>query len=98
MTSLPLHPALVHLPLGLAFMLPALAAGFAWAIWKEHVKPRAWATVVVLLAVLLGAGLVALNTGHKEEDRVERIVPEAAIARHEAYAEQFLWVVGVTLA
>ena len=98
MTSVPLHPAIVHIPLGLAFILPALAAGFAWVIWKGHVRPRAWAAVVVLLAILLGAGLVALNTGHKEEDRVEGIVPGAAIATHEAYAEQFLWVTGITLA
>jgi uncharacterized membrane protein len=97
-TSVPLHPALVHIPLGLAFILPALAAGLTWAIWKGQVRPKAWAVIVVLLAILLGAGLVALKTGQKEEERVERTVPEAAIATHEAYAEQFLWVTGVTLA
>jgi hypothetical protein len=78
--------------------MPALAAGFAWAFWRGHLKPRAWVAIVVLLAILLGAGFVALNTGHKEEDRVEGIVPETAIAAHEAYAEQFLWVTGGTLA
>jgi uncharacterized membrane protein len=32
MTSLPLHPAIVHLPLGLAFVIPALAAGLAFGL------------------------------------------------------------------
>jgi uncharacterized membrane protein len=96
--SVPLHPALVHIPLGLAFIMPALVAGFTWAMWTGRVRPRAWLVVVVLLAILLGAGLVALNTGQNEEERVERVVPEAAISAHEAYAEQFLWVTGATLA
>jgi uncharacterized membrane protein len=98
MTSLPLHPAIVHLPLGLAFVIPALAAGFAWALWTGRVRPRgAWLTVIALQALLLGSGFVAMNTGEREEDRVERIVPDAAIERHEEYAEQFVWAVGLTL-
>ena len=98
MTSLPLHPAIVHLPLGLAFVIPALAAGFAWALWRGRVRPRgAWVAVIALQAVLLGGGLVAMNTGEREEDRVERVVPDAAIQRHEHYAEQFVWAVGLTL-
>jgi uncharacterized membrane protein len=96
-TSLPLHPAIVHLPLGLAFIIPFLAAGFAWALWTGRVRPRAWIAIVGLQAVLLGAGLVAMNTGEREEDRVEAVVPHQAIERHEAYAEQFVWAVGLTL-
>jgi uncharacterized membrane protein len=97
MTSLPLHPAIVHLPLGLAFVLPALAAGFAWALLSGRVQARAWVVIVALQAVLLGAGLAAMNTGERDEDRVERVVPEAAIERHEEYAEQFVWATGATL-
>ena len=98
MTSLPLHPAIVHLPLGLAFVIPALAAGFAWALWRGRVRPRgAWVAVVALQAVLLGGGFLAMNTGEREEARVERVVPDTAIERHEEYAEQFMWAVGLTL-
>lgn len=97
MTSLPLHPALVHLPLGLAFVIPVLAVGFGWALWKERIQPKAWVAIVALQAVLLGAGLLAMNTGEREEDRVERIVPESALEQHEEYAEQFVWASGVTL-
>lgn len=96
MTSLPLHPAVVHLPLGLAFVMPALAIGFAWAVWTRRIRPRAWFALVALQALLLGAGLVAMNTGEREEDRVESVVPEAAISRHEAAADQFLWATGAT--
>jgi hypothetical protein len=84
--------------MGLAFILPALSAGFAWAIWKRQLRPKAWLAIVLMLAVLLGAGLVALNTGHAEEERVEGTVPASAIATHEALAEQFLWITGITLA
>jgi hypothetical protein len=88
----------VHLPLGLAFVMPALALGFAWALWRGRVGPRAWLTVIALQALLLGAGLAASSTGEREEDRVERVVPEAAIERHEESAEQFVWAAGLTLA
>jgi len=59
MGTLPLHPAIVHLPLGLAVLMPFIAAGFAWAVWTGRVRPRAWAAVVLLQAVLVGAGVVA---------------------------------------
>jgi uncharacterized membrane protein len=98
MTSLPLHPALVHLPLALAFVLPMVAAAGAWALWTARLRPRAWIAVVALQAILLGGGMVAMNTGEREEGRVERIVPESALEVHEAYAEQFVWATGATLA
>lgn len=97
MTSLPLHPAVVHLPLGLAFVIPALAIGFAWALWTGRVRVRAWIVIVALQSVLLGSALAAMNTGEREEDRVERVVPKAALHRHEEYAEQFAWASGLTL-
>ena len=97
MTSLPLHPAIVHVPLGLAFVLPGLAIGYASAVWKGKVRTRAWLAIVALQAVLLAAGVVAMNTGEREEDRVERVVPEAALEQHEEYAEQFVWATGFTL-
>ncbi len=97
MASLPLHPALVHLPLGLAFLIPVLALGFAWAIWTGRVRSRAWVSIVALQAVLFGAGWLAMSTGEREEERVEQVVPEAVLNQHEAYAEQFLWLTGLTL-
>lgn len=98
MGSLPLHPALVHLPLGLAFVMPFLSLVLAWALWTGRAPRRTWAIVVALQAVLLAGGLVALRTGEAQEDRVEQIVGEAALARHESAAQQFVWASALALA
>ncbi|HWR14126.1 MAG TPA: DUF2231 domain-containing protein [Terriglobales bacterium] len=98
MTSTPLHPALVHLPLGLAFIIPLLAIGFAWAIWTERIRARGWLLVVLLQVVLVGGGILAVNTGEREEDRVESTVPKQALKEHESFATQFVWLSGITLA
>ncbi|MFN7977357.1 MAG: hypothetical protein U0P30_04420 [Vicinamibacterales bacterium] len=98
MTTLPLHPAIVHLPLGLALLMPLAAAGFAWAVVTGRVRRQAWITVIALQALLVGAGFVAMNTGGTEEERVEAVVPESAIEAHEERAETFMWAAGATLA
>ena len=97
MNSLPLHPAIVHLPLGLAILMPLLSGGFAWALWSGRVRPRAWMAVVALQALLVASGMVAMNTGGAEEDRVEAVVQKSAIHQHEEFAEQFVWAAGATL-
>lgn len=94
----PLHPALVHLPLGLAAVLPIAALGLALALWKGWLPPRAWVGVVVLQAMLVAGGAMALRTGEADEDRVERTVGEAAIEAHEHAAQRFVLAGGVTLA
>jgi hypothetical protein len=35
--------------------------------------------------------VASLKTGQQEEDRVERVVPDAALERHEERAELFTW-------
>ena len=97
MNSLPLHPAIVHLPLGLAILMPLLASGFAWALWSGRVRPRAWIPVVALQTLLVASGMIAMNTGEAEEDRVETVVQKSAIHQHEEFAEQFVWTAGATL-
>lgn len=98
MNSLPLHPAVVHLPLGLAGVMPLLAAGLAIAIWKGFLPRKAWLVVVACQALLLSGAVVALRTGGAEEERVEKRIAERAIEQHEELAEQFVWGAGVTLA
>jgi len=97
MNSLPLHPAIVHIPLGLAMLMPVLAAGFAWAIWTGRMGLRAWLAVVALQGLLVGSALVAINTGSSEEERVEQVVPEQALHQHEESAEQFAWASGAAM-
>lgn len=97
MDTTPLHPAVVHLPLALALLLPPAALGAAWALWTGRIRARAWFALVALQALLLGGGLVARQTGSTDEDRVEAVVQESAIERHEALADQFLWIAGAAL-
>ncbi|HET9753918.1 MAG TPA: DUF2231 domain-containing protein, partial [Myxococcales bacterium] len=94
----PLHPALVHIPLGLAVVLPLVALGVTVALARNWLAPRSFAVVVLLQALLLGAGFAALKTGQDEEDRVERVVPERALHAHEEAAERFLVGAGISLA
>lgn len=98
MNTLPLHPAVVHLPLGLAILMPLAAAGFAWAVGTGRLPRRGWAAVVALQALLVGSGFVAMNSGGAEEERVEAVVAESAIETHEERAEAFMWAAGATLA
>jgi hypothetical protein len=93
-----LHPAIVHVPLGLAVVVPLVAAGLAVAVWRRWLPARSWAVVVGLQAMIFAGALLAMTTGRQEEERAEDRVPEAAMERHEARAERFVWAAGVTAA
>ena len=62
MAPLPLHPAIVHIPLGLAFVMPLLALGLTWATWRAHRPRRAFA---VLVALQLLVGLAGVRGRHE---------------------------------
>jgi uncharacterized membrane protein len=93
----PLHPALVHLPIALALLVP-LAAAFALLAARAGWLPvRGWAFVVGLQVLLVGSGWLALETGEAEEERVERVVDERHIDEHEERGERLLIGAGVAL-
>lgn len=92
----PLHPAVVHFPLVLAFLLPISALAAWWAIRRGSRPVLAWAVPVALSVAMVGSAWLALETGENEEETVETVVPEAAIHDHEEAAERFL-VAGVTV-
>jgi hypothetical protein len=96
--GVPLHPALVHVPLGLAFIIPFLALADVIAWWKGWATRRAWAVIVVLQLVLLGAGLYVKQTGEHESRVVRRILPRGTVHPHSEAADYFVWGAGVTLA
>lgn len=91
----PLHPAVVHFPLVLVFLVPLFAAGALWAIRRGAAPRRAWAVPITLAAALFVSAAVALRTGQAEQERVESVVSESAVETHEEAAERFLIFSGV---
>ena len=95
--DLPLHPKIVHLPIALAALMPMISVGLWLAWWRGALPRRAWLIVVALQTVLLVSGFAALRSGEQDEERVEAVVPEAAIEAHEEAAEGFMIAAGVVL-
>lgn len=92
--DLPLHPALVHLPLGLALVMPlltvALLAGRRWF------GPPVVGLVAVLQLVLVAGAVVAKETGEDAEGPAkEQGAPRAVIHEHEERAELFTVLAGL---
>jgi uncharacterized membrane protein len=98
MNQIPLHPILVHVPVAVAVLMPLVTFGLLLALWRNWLPKRAWVLAIVLQAVLVGGGVLAVRSGEADEDRVERVVPEAAIEAHAEAAETFVWGSGVALA
>ena len=88
----PLHPAIVHLPIALAVLIPGLALLAIFAIRAGLVPARTWAAVILLNALLVGSSWLAIETGEDQEEKVERVVAERNIEDHEEAAERFLIV------
>lgn len=91
MNGLPLHPVVVHLPLVIALLVPALAAGLTWASFRGRAGRRAWAIALALQAIVAGTALLAMRTGEGAEESAEAVAPESALHAHEEAAEVFLF-------
>ena len=93
----PLHPAVVHFPIVLAFLLPLFAIGALVAIRKGARPLRAWSLPLAVGAALTLSSWVAVETGEDQDERVERVVAEQPLETHEDRAEMFLTLSGVLL-
>ncbi len=98
MFDLPLHPAIVHVPIGLALLMPILAAASLAGWWRGAWTRRVWWLVLGTQLLVAGAAVFAVRTGEADEERVEEVVPEHAIEHHEEGGEAFQWVSLVLLA
>ncbi len=97
MDQLLFHPKVVHLPMALAVLMPLVAGGALFAWWRGWFDRRVWVIVLLLQAALAGSGLIAMNSGETEEERVEEIVAEQYIESHEEAAEAFVWASFIVL-
>jgi uncharacterized membrane protein len=93
----PLHPIVVHFPVVLVVLLPVFALGALLVIRRGAAARPVWALPLAVAAALTLSAWVAIQTGEQEEDRVERIVGEAALHTHEEAAERFLVLSAVLL-
>ncbi len=97
MDELFFHPKLVHLPVALAVLMPLVTGGVLLAWRRGWFDRRVWVLVFALQAVLVGSGALAMNTGEREEERVERVVAEEHIETHEEAATVFVWASAAVL-
>ena len=94
----PLHPAVVHFPVALAALIPLFAALILLAIRSGRTPPLTWAVVVLLQALLMGSAWLAHETGHDQEERVEKVLDERHIEEHEDAANRVFWIAVAGLA
>jgi uncharacterized membrane protein len=90
----PLHPLIVHFPIVLVVLLPVVAVIALWMIRRGAAPKRAWSVPLVVAGALALSSWLAVQTGEREEDRVETVVSEAPIESHEEAAETFLLLSG----
>src|SRR5512132_1273421 len=86
----PLHPAIVHFPVVLAFLLPISAVVAIWTIRKGARPKRAWMVPLAIAAGLTLSTWVSVQTGESQGEKVERVVQEQPLESHEEAAEAFL--------
>lgn len=87
----PLHPALVHVPLGLAFVVPLVAVGVFVAFWRGRLPRSAFAILAGLQLLLAGSGFAAMAAGDRDERPVKQVVGRQLVHDHEERAEAFVW-------
>lgn len=86
----PLHPALVHFPIVLMVLLPLAAGGALWLIRRGTVARRAWLLPLACAGALSLSAWLAAQAGEAQEEKVERVVPEAALETHAEAADRFV--------
>jgi hypothetical protein len=98
MLPTPLHPAIVHFPIVLMFLLPLAVFGALWAIHRGSPPGRAWWFPLITAVALAASSWAAVETGETDEDRAEDIVGEQVLGAHEEAGERFLLLsVGVLI-
>lgn len=95
--ELPIHPMLVHLPLGLSLILPLLILIFLILIKLGKMDSKLWSIIIGLQLLLTFSGYVTITTGENEEEIVKEVVSKKLIALHETKAEMFVGASVITL-
>lgn len=86
----PFHPLIVHFPIALTFIMPALILVIAYMIKANKMSPSSWIVIIGLQLTLVVTGYIALESGETDEDIVEKVVSKKLIHAHEEAAEIFV--------
>ena len=94
----PVHNAIVHVPVGVALVLPLVALAVLVGSWKARGRLGP-AILLALQAALLAGCLLGLRSGEPAEDIAEdRGASGDAIHEHEERAEKLAWTAGLVTA
>ena len=93
----PFHPLVVHFPVALASFLPILALLAMIAIVRGVAPRLAWGLVTVVAAALFVGSFVAVWTGEREEEKVEKVVDHDLIHEHEEMGERMRLMAGIAV-
>jgi len=77
----PLHPAVVHFPLVLAFLFPLFAASGFLAIRRGAAARRAWLLPTAFAIAVAGSAWLAVKTGEPVEIDIHRLAKPTEIGR-----------------
>lgn len=95
---LPVHNAIVHVPVGVGLVMPLVALVVLLGFWKAPGRLGP-AILLALQAALLAGCLLGLRSGEPAEDIAEdRGASEDAIDEHEERAEKLAWTAGLVTA
>lgn len=94
----PLHPAIVHFPIAMAFLVPLLIVVFAFMLKKNKMAPTAWLIIIGLQFILTASGYISLETGETEETPVGKVLSKQLIHAHEEASEVFVGMTVLALA
>lgn len=94
-SGIPLHSIVMPFPIVLSVLLPISALVALRAMWKGTTQRWTWAVPVASAAALTVSSCAAIESGEREEDRVERIPGDSAMHAHEEAAVRFLVLWGV---
>lgn len=92
----PLHPAVVHIPLGLAFAMPLISFVVALGVRRGWFRVRTWVLVLLLQLILVSSAFVAVETGEELEENTPLAVAEELVEVHEQYGHLMLIAAAVT--
>ena len=90
-SDLPLHPAVVHLPIALTLVMPLIIFILIVIEKQEMASLKNWSVALILQIVVAASSMLASNLGEKDEEIVERVVSGAWIHLHEEWGEKVVW-------